>query len=79
MKIGDRVKVVHYGHLLISYKEMPYQLMNKGVGMYRYDVLPDIVGKEGVIEAIDRDTGQFIIVGIDEKAAWYNESQLEMI
>ncbi len=66
--IGDKVKVVNYGHIIIS--------CEKGIRT-NVDITKNIVGKIGIIQTING--GQYSIFGIPEKVAWYNEDQLELV
>lgn len=51
LNINDKVRVTHYGHLLITATEINIGiLISKGAGLFRYDILPEIVGKEGYKE-----------------------------
>lgn len=88
LKIGDKVKVINYGHLIWYNTEniMWKQMENKPkiysqIGNIAYqDINPYIVGKEGVISEISSHIPRMYSVdGIEEKAAWYNEDQLEKL
>lgn len=71
--IGDKVKVVNYGSQLISYRDGSW---------FVQDMLPEIVGKEGIIDHVSetqKDYIQYSIDGIPRKHAWYVEQQLEMV
>ena len=64
--IGDRVRVVNYGHI-ISYRKT-------------VDILPGIIGKTGVITGKIDSLGEekYSIDGIKEKSSWYTADQLEI-
>ena len=83
MKIGDKVKVVDFGHLMWSRKPMSFKVYAKDPdsNVVWYDCSPEIVGKEGVIKDVKTTQGQtnYALSGITEKSAWYSENQLELI
>ena len=66
--IGDKVKIVNYGHWWIT---------ESGIE----DSLPEIVGMEGLVVKAEIQQGKsaYSIHGISRKTAWYSEDQLEMI
>lgn len=77
MKVGDKVRVVKYGHILIMGE------YEQSLGFpYKYDINPSIIGKEGVIVEIKTSKDlptQYELSGIPEKVAWYNEDQLVLL
>jgi len=85
--IGDKVKIVNYGHPIWESKICPKQeRLDFPViyedGAFRYlDMSPKLIGKIGIIEKVDVVQGkpQYAINGIPEKHAWYSEDQLELI
>lgn len=70
--IGDKVKIVKYGSLYHAHKDGKLV-----VG----DWAPQIVGKTGIVSEVDTEVGKpmYAIHGIEEKIAWYNEDQMEMV
>lgn len=72
MKIGDKVRVVNYGHIIHRFN---------GEGWTPVDILPSIVGKTGTIREVDIVQGErhYALKGIPQKEAWYYEDQLEKI
>lgn len=67
--IGDKVKIVKYGHAA--------RFSDKS----GWDMIPQIVGKEGLVSEVLLSQGEYSysVKGIPEKHAWYYEDQLEMI
>lgn len=92
-KIGDKVKVVNYGHLIWQNKTnqdaerkfhkdngIPYQELPivSDDGKTQYlDLHSDLVGKEGVVADIS-SSGDYALSGLS-KYAWYSEIQLELV
>lgn len=84
-KIGDKVEIVNYGHLLWSNKKeiesqggVPkgWNLLNDDGVVLTIDVAPELVGQTGIIVKGD-DT--YAVEGISGKHAWYNRKQLKLI
>jgi len=71
-KIGDKVRVVNYGSLILHKVNGKFESI---------DLSPEIIGKEGVISKalVTQDVPSYAIDGIPGKHAWYDEEQLEMI
>jgi uncharacterized membrane protein YkvA (DUF1232 family) len=63
---GDKVKIINYGHMI--------HVFAKPV-----DMIPEIIGKMGIIQDATGDVQGYSIVGIPEKHAWYNADQLELV
>jgi len=87
-KIGDRVKVINYGHLIWSSYPNPRWVLHSrhytgisttGKRLYynMYDMSPELVGRIGVVSDISNNT--YAIEGIPGKCAWYNEDQLRKL
>ena len=83
--IGDKVKIVNYGHLLWSKKNNEYQT---GMPLFRedgdvnwHDASSHLIGKVGVISEVTETQGkhQYAIEGVPEKTAWYSNEQLELV
>jgi len=74
-KIGDRVKIVNYGHRIISYKPL---IGAKLLGPNEYDIRPEMVGKVGAIYEVGK-SGYGIDLDGRGKHAWYDKVQLEKI
>jgi len=83
--IGDKVKVVGYGHLfwLAKDSEMKtnFPIIHKEGDIIWHDMNSGVVGKKGVVDKVTETQGQikYSIKGIPEKSAWYNEEQLKMV
>jgi hypothetical protein len=74
-KVGDKVKVVKYGHIIHHYK-------SETGNWAAEDISPDIVGKEGVVREVSNSQPGWVtyaLDGIPEKTAWYNQNQLELV
>ena len=88
-KIGDKVRIVNYGHLFWTIKNQPNESsFIETLPIYKEDDNIDwidanhgIVGKEGVVSNVSTTQGvpQYSIKGIPEKSSWYNEGQMELI
>jgi len=70
--LGDKVKVVNYGHQVFT--------TSNGVRS-EYDALPGIVGKEGMVTKVStvQNKPSYSVSGIPEKGSWFNEDQLELV
>ncbi len=66
-KIGDKVKVVEYGHIIFSC----FDGTTKAI-----DINPKVIGKKGIVTEILQ--GTYALDGIPEKIAWYKDDQLEL-
>jgi len=92
-KVGDKVKVVNYGHLIWQNKTnqdaerkfhenngIPYKelkVLSDDGKTQWLDLNPDLVGKEGIVDKIS-DSGDYALKGLS-KYAWYSEKQLELV
>ncbi len=85
-KIGDKVKIVNYGHLIWEHKDEPKErklnfplIMEDGNLMF-LDMSPELIGKEGIIMQTTETQGKmkYAIEG-PNKYGWYNGDQLELI
>lgn len=90
--IGDKVKIVNYGHLVwitkeaqkmyfeagYSKNEIPQNLIFEEEGMYYYDLSPDLIGKIDIIREITVTQG-VPKYSLDKNGSWYSEKQLELI
>jgi hypothetical protein len=84
MKIGDKVEIIKYGHILFTEDDLPFKKISGLRYKFTYDLLPQVVGKTGVIDAIDfyyirPNEILYSVLGIPEKHFWYNESQLKKL
>lgn len=79
-KIGDMVKVVNYGHLILMSPEMLSQTSFPIIGGKWVDIDKDVVGQTGiVVEAqVTQERSQYAVKG-PSKHAWYDDGQLELI
>ena len=82
-EIGDKVKVVNYGHLMWTNKKsgtkVNWPIINEDENTIWNDMQSEIVGKYGVVKDVIETQGivQYSLNGIPQKSAWYNEEQLE--
>jgi len=92
-KVGDKVKVINYGHLIWQNKtnqDLERQFHKEHGFTYKelpvlsddgktqwLDLSPELVGKEGVVDKIS-DSGDYALNGLS-KYAWYSEKQLELV
>lgn len=83
--IGDKVKVVSYGHPIWVNKnsgmEMNFPIISEDDKVVWYDINGGVVGKIGIVEKVKETQGilGYSLSGIPEKSAWYNEDQLEAV
>lgn len=79
--IGDKVKVVNYGHLIWAHKDsvmnLSFPVVKVGGNITWMDMNISIVGKEGIVSKVSGSG--YALEGIPEKHAWYYEDQLEMV
>lgn len=70
--IGDKVRVVKYGSWMCD---------NTKGEMRVYDIMPQLVGKEGVVSKVNlcQEKYSYALEKIEGKHAWYDEGQLEMV
>ncbi len=71
--IGDKVRIINYGHHIWERGEWDGKIK-------MIDLSPDLVGKEGIVSKATLTQGipQYAVDGL-RKHAWYNEDQLLMI
>jgi hypothetical protein len=79
--IGDKVKVVKYGHPIWFNKqfkqEIEFPILFEDDNSIWCDINSEIVGKIGIVDGVSNN--RYSLFGIPEMAAWYNEEQLEMV
>lgn len=86
-KIGDRVKIIKFGHPFWVTKEELKVFPTSRPPLYEdetrswFDMSPEIVGKKGVVSKVTVTQGvpKYTIEGIKGKHAWYTENQMEKI
>lgn len=87
-KSGDKVRIINYGHIMFMRKDDEYKpdnILFENEYIYRIDMMPQIVGKEGIIKGSYFDLygngrkDEYCIEGIPGKTSWYNQAQLEPI
>ena len=73
-KIGDKVRIIGYGHLFWSYDKPSDKIPTW------YDMSPELVGQIGIIANITNTQGipKYALKG-PNKYAWYDEKQLEKV
>ncbi len=71
-KTGDKVRIVNYGHRIFSNMNGKFEII---------DISAELVGMEGIIKEgkVTQDRPSYVLDGIPNKCAWYDEEQLEMI
>ena len=80
-RIGDRVRIINYGHLVDYNKNngRPYNFYSEDELFYCVDMSPHLVGCVGTVY----ESGSRYAIKLDyrqtgyEKAAWYENEQLE--
>lgn len=87
-KVGDKVEIIKYGSIHWQNMEVDPRPIPKKFKILEnrlkikpfvwFDILPEIVGKQGVISKVS-ETGGYAIDGIPLKYAWYDKEQLKLI
>jgi len=84
--LGDKVKVIKYGHPYWHHKSnmktLSFPIIEETENLIIYDISSDIVGQVGTVRDINsRYDGKntYALDGIPDKTAWYYEEQLELI
>mgnify|MGYP001003825553 FL=1 len=82
-KMGDKVRVINYGALLWDRNgKLPFKKMKLSTDeVYLYDIMPELVGKEGIVDKVSVTQGivGYALNNIPEKYAWYHEDQLTLV
>ena len=93
MEIGDRIRIVNYGHnLLFTKDEMRRQdrerfgknfpIIGEDETFYYYDLRPELVGQEGEIVNKTRcgtSAKDSIMFDHGNRISWFSDKQLEKI
>lgn len=84
INIGDKVRVVGAGGIVFTDTPMvstSFVYLGYENGFHWYDILPKIIGKEGVVTNVIESQGRLMysLSGIPEKVSWYSEFQLELV
>jgi len=77
-KIGDHVEVINYGSLYYSPTTTSFKFLGMYEGLYVYDPIPHVLGKQGIIDTVSNNGNSYGIAGINEHS-WYNKQQLKLI
>ena len=93
MKIGDRIRIVNYGHIIFFSKEERHRedrervarvfpLIEEGEDFYYYDMRPELIGEEG--EIVNKTTSggssrYSVQFDSGNRISWFSEKQLEKI
>ena len=84
--IGDKVKIVNYGHPIwvnkkVEELKLSFPLIREDENVRILDMSPDLIGQEGIVSEVSMTQGipNYAIEGIKGKHAWYQEGQMEMI
>ena len=84
-RIGDKVKIINYGHLIWELEgqesNSPFKVIFKNDKVRALDMSPSLVGQIGIVSAVGSTQGipEYAIDNIEGKHSWYNESQMELI
>jgi len=93
MEIGDRVKIVNYGHMIMfskNSKNNPYKdgiaktfplIFEDDTSLY-YDIRPELIGREGNIvnKITDNHSGRYSVMFDDgNRMSWFSDRQIEKI
>lgn len=72
--LGDKVKIVNYGHLMWS-NDIRFGFVGEK------DISTELVGQIGMVEKahLTQKKPSYFLKGIKGKLAWYDEEQLEMV
>lgn len=85
--IGDKVKIINYGHLIWEHKDIPENQKSKRPTYYEeyfmrfIDINPELINQKGLIQEVSntQNTPKYSISGIKGKTSWYSEDQMKMI
>lgn len=85
-KVGDRVKIIKYGHLFWLNKSVTdiseeTPVFFEDDDFLWFDMSPELVGKIGYVSevTITQEISQYALDGIKSKSAWYDEGQLRKL
>ncbi len=82
-KVGDKVRIINYGAILWDRNpNLPYKQLSMFINnIYIYDIMPEIIGKQGVVDIVSVKQGivGYALNNIPEKYAWYYEDQLTLV
>jgi hypothetical protein len=93
MEIGDRIRIVNYGHKLLFTKDemrkqdresfgKTFPIIGEDETFYYYDLRPELVGQEGeIVNKILHGTlvKYSILFDSGNRISWFSERQLEKI
>lgn len=93
MEIGNRIKIVNYGHLIMFSKREEHRENRERIAKafpligeddigYYYDMRPELVGREGVIvnKTITETSARYSIMFNDgNRISWFADKQVEAI
>lgn len=84
-KVGDKVEIVNYGHLIFESKNvkerMSFPLIKETEKLRWLDMSADLVGQEGIVEEVSTsgENPSYVIRGVKGKSAWYDEGQMKLV
>ncbi len=90
-KIGDKVEIVNYGHLIFyaGNSGIEYDILSRTCpvvaildnGTKAFDLNPKLIGEQGVIKEVDDSDETVTKYALDglNKASWYNDDQLQLV
>ena len=84
-EIGDKVKIINYGHLMWCHKDsqLPgnYKFLSKHDNVSLYDTAPELIGQIGIVTQCGKTQGEdrYSLSGIQGKCSWYHNDQLELV
>jgi len=93
MEIGDRIRIVNYGHIIFFSKEERHRedrerfaknfpLVSEDELFYHYDLRPELIGQEGEIVNKTRcgtSAKYSIMFDHGNRISWFSDKQLEKI
>lgn len=81
-KVGDKVRVIKYGHLIWQNKpeevRLGFKVYEETDSLVWYDMRPEKIGKEGVVVNVSITQG-IPKYSTDPLGAWLDEEQLEKV
>ena len=84
--IGDKVRIVNYGHPIwenknVDQPKLSFPVITEDENIRWLDISPQFVGQTGVVDKVKVTQGipEYAIDGIKDKHAWYSENQMEMV
>jgi len=93
MEIGDRIKIVNYGHIILFSKQerhredrervaKSFPLIKETEDFYYYDMRPELIGTEGkIVNKMHSQGSNRYSVQFDDgnRISWFSDKQVEKL